>query len=127
MRPELGASLLVLVAACAPTPQAEGPERPATEPAASTEGEVAAMAQALEARAIAALPEGDGRMPVLSSCLICHGAGIIVQQRKDAAAWTRTIRQMVTWGAPLPTPQEEMVAAYLARHFGPAPATPSGR
>jgi hypothetical protein len=65
------------------------------------------------------LPAGHGRDVVLASCLICHSAGIIIQQHKDAAAWTRTLRQMVAWGAPLPPAEEEAVASYLAQHFGP--------
>lgn len=110
-RPEL---LLLLLAACAPA------ATPADAPPADLQ--LAAAAQDAEARAMAALPAGEGRMPVMTSCLICHGAGIIVQQHKDAAGWTRTVRQMVAWGAPLPTAQEQMVAEYLAQSFGPIAA-----
>ena len=70
------------------------------------------------AREAQQLPPGEGRELVLGSCLICHGAGLIMQQHKDMAAWTRTVTQMVTWGAPVAAEQQQQLIAYLARHYG---------
>ena len=107
--------LLPLLAACAPV------EGPSAAPAPPPE----AAAQEHERAAIDRLPEGEGRTAVLSSCLICHGMGLVAQQRKDAAGWQRTVRQMVTWGAPVQPGQEEVIVAYLAQHFGTPAATAS--
>jgi hypothetical protein len=50
---------------------------------------------------------------------MCHGAGLIVQQRKDAAAWLRTVTQMRTWGTPIQDEEQTALLAYLVEHFGP--------
>jgi cytochrome c5 len=119
MRRELVLGLL-LASACAPRPAAE-------QPAPRTNAEVAlgAALQRAEMEAIGKLPAGHGRELVMGSCLICHGAGLIVQQHKDAAAWTRTLRQMVSWGAPLPGTEEAALASYLAESFGPVAPPPT--
>lgn len=119
---ELGAALLLAsVVGCAPPSSSAEPQPgpPAAEGASAAGAMLAAASEASETQALGALPAGRGRITVMTSCMVCHGVGIIVQQRKDAAAWTRTIRQMVGWGAPLPAGEEEALAAYLAEHFGP--------
>ena len=73
----------------------------------------------VEAAEIAALPEGPGRTLVTERCLMCHGAALISQQRKDAAAWGRTLTQMRTWGTPIQDEDQTALVAYLAEHFGP--------
>ena len=124
-RAELGVGLVLLaVAACAQPAPATEPQAE-TAPAAASATSLETAMQRAEMDAINRLPAGPGRNTVLSGCLACHSAAVIVQQRKDAAAWTRTIRQMVTWGAPLPAGGEEALAAYLAQHFGPAPTSPA--
>jgi cytochrome c5 len=72
-----------------------------------------------EAAEIAALPEGPGKALVTERCLLCHSAALISQQRKDAAAWGRTVTQMRTWGTPIQDADQTAVVAYLAEHFGP--------
>jgi cytochrome c5 len=114
MRAADGVLCLLLVSACAPA--GGGEAAPAPAQAASLETAV----QDHERQAIEQLPPGDGRTAVLSSCMICHGVGMIAQQHKDAAGWQRTIRQMITWGAPVQPGQEEVINAYLTEHFGPA-------
>jgi hypothetical protein len=57
---------------------------------------------------------------VSERCLLCHGAGLITQQRKDAAAWGRTVTQMRTWGTPIQDDDQTAIVAYLAQHYGPA-------
>jgi cytochrome c5 len=75
-----------------------------------------------EAAEIAGLPDGPGKALVSERCLLCHGAGLIVQQRKDAAAWGRTVTQMRTWGTPIQDEDQTAIVAYLAQHYGPGGA-----
>jgi cytochrome c5 len=72
-----------------------------------------------EAAEIAGLPEGPGKTLVAERCLMCHSAALISQQRKDAAAWGRTLTQMRTWGTPIQDADQSALAAYLVEHFGP--------
>jgi len=72
-----------------------------------------------ETAEIATLPEGPARTLVTERCLLCHSAGLIAQQRKDAAAWGRTVTQMRTWGTPIQDEDQAALVAYLAQHFGP--------
>jgi cytochrome c5 len=78
-----------------------------------------AIVRPAEAAEIAALPEGSAKTLVTERCLLCHGAALIVQQRKDAAAWGRTVTQMRTWGTQIQDDDQAAIVAYLARHFGP--------
>lgn len=79
-----------------------------------------AVAGPAEAAEIAVLPDGPGKTLVSERCLLCHGAGLIAQQRKDAAAWGRTVTLMRTWGTPIQDEDQSALVAYLAEHFGPA-------
>jgi cytochrome c5 len=78
-----------------------------------------AIVRSAEAAEITALPEGSAKTLVTERCLLCHGAALIVQQRKDAAAWGRTVTQMRTWGTQIQDEDQAALVAYLARHFGP--------
>ena len=78
-----------------------------------------AVVRTAEAAEIAALPGGPGKALVTERCLLCHGAALIVQQRKDAAAWGRTVTQMRTWGTPIQDEDQTALIVYLAEHFGP--------
>ena len=78
-----------------------------------------AVVRPAEAAEIAALPDGRGKALVTERCLLCHGAALITQQRKDAAAWGRTVTQMRTWGTPIQDEDQTALVAYLAEHFGP--------
>jgi cytochrome c5 len=73
----------------------------------------------VEAAEIAGLPDGPGKALVTERCLLCHGAGLLAQQRKDAAAWGRTVTQMRAWGTPIQDEDQAALIAYLADHFGP--------
>ena len=88
--------------------------KPDTDPA------LTAIVRPAEAAEIAALPDGAGRALVTERCLLCHGAALIAQQRKDVAAWGRTVTQMRTWGTPIQDEDQAAIVAYLAEHFGPA-------
>ena len=59
------------------------------------------------------------RRSLTERCLLCHGAALIAQQRKDAAAWGRTVTQMRTWGTQIQDEDQAALVAYLAQHFGP--------
>ncbi len=76
-----------------------------------------------EAAELAALPDDPAKSIVTTRCLLCHGAGLITQQHKDAAAWGRTVTQMRTWGAPIQDEDQAALVAYLTKHFGPAAAS----
>jgi len=78
------------------------------------------LVRSAEAAEMTALPEGAAKTLVTERCLLCHGAALIVQQRKDAAAWGRTVTQMRTWGSQIQDEDQAALVAYLARHFGPA-------
>lgn len=75
----------------------------------------------VEAGEIAALPDGQAKTLVTERCLLCHGAGLITAQRKDAAAWGRTVTQMRSWGTPLQDDDQNAIVAYLAQHYGKKP------
>jgi cytochrome c5 len=84
-----------------------------------------AAVRTTEAAEIAALPDDPSKTLVTERCLPCHGAGLIAQQHKDAAAWDRTVTQMRTWGTPLQPENQTAIVAYLSKHFGPRmPAVP---
>jgi cytochrome c5 len=85
---------------------------------------VMAAVRPAETAEIAALPDGSGKTLVAERCLMCHGAGLITQQRKDAAAWGRTITQMRTWGSPIQDADQAALVAYLTEHLGPGAARP---
>ncbi len=71
-----------------------------------------------EAAEIAALPDGAAKTLVTERCLLCHSAGLITQQRKDAAAWERTVTQMRAWGSPIQEDEQKPLVLYLSEHFG---------
>jgi cytochrome c5 len=79
-----------------------------------------AVAGSAETAEIAALPDAAGKTLVTERCLMCHGAALITQQRKDAAAWGRTVTQMRTWGTPIQDEDQTALVAYLTQHFGTA-------
>jgi len=78
-----------------------------------------AVVATAEAAQTAGLPDGPGKALVTERCLLCHSAALIAQQRKDAAAWGRTVTQMRTWGTPIQDQDQTALVAYLTDHFGP--------
>jgi cytochrome c5 len=65
------------------------------------------------------LPAGPGRDQVVAACVTCHSPQMFTAQRKDRAAWEKTVSSMIAWGAPVPAGQEEVIVRYLAEHYGP--------
>jgi len=64
------------------------------------------------------LPGGAGRDVILQACVQCHDLRNTVSQRKTAAAWKRTVDEMIWRGAPLLSDEAETVTKYLASSFG---------
>ncbi len=122
----VAASALVAAAPLAGHRTASVAQKTGTKDAAKPDPDptLSAIVRPAEAAEIAALPEGPGKTLVAERCLLCHGAGLITQQRKDAAAWGRTITQMRTWGAPIQDADQTALATYLVDHFGPAAKRP---
>jgi mono/diheme cytochrome c family protein len=83
-----------------------------------------AIVRSAEAAETSALPEGSAKTLMAERCLLCHGAALIVQQRKDAAAWGRTVTQMRTWGSQIQDEDQAALVAYLTQHFGPGGKRP---
>ncbi len=75
--------------------------------------------------AASALPDGEGKALVLGTCTQCHSLNSTVLQRKSNAEWERTVRDMVARGAQIHANETGIIAAYLARSFGPG-APPIG-
>lgn len=119
----------LVVAACgSPDPAPAQDEEPiATSAATASDSALAAAIQAGEEHAFSQLPPGAGREIVSEACLTCHGTAIIQMQRKTRDRWTRSVRQMVDWGATLSAEQEQVVIDYLADNFGREPGVKIGR
>ncbi len=65
------------------------------------------------------LPDTEGKGLVLGTCTQCHSLNPVVYQRKEASAWGRTVRDMISRGAQIYPQEVDIITAYLARHFGP--------
>jgi hypothetical protein len=65
------------------------------------------------------LPAGEGKALVEASCLRCHSADILVQQRLTEKQWTANVEKMMRWGAVVKESDKAAMVAYLAKHFGP--------
>jgi len=65
------------------------------------------------------LPEGEARNITLKACVQCHDLRNTVTQRKTAAAWKRTVDEMIWRGAPLMVEEADALTKYLAASFGP--------
>ncbi len=64
------------------------------------------------------LPDGPGKDVVVRACTGCHEAFQISEKPRAPIEWEMTIGKMVDNGAEL-TPQEnDIVYAYLLKHFG---------
>jgi hypothetical protein len=53
------------------------------------------------------------------TCLTCHDADIIEQQKLSRTGWTRSVEKMMRWGATVPDSDKEPLVSYLASRFGP--------
>lgn len=67
------------------------------------------------------LPDSDGRELVLRACTKCHELGGLAAYKGywGLAQWKAMVEGMVKNGAVLQPDEQDIVAAYLTRHFGP--------
>jgi hypothetical protein len=75
--------------------------------------------QSAPAKATEDLPRGTMQAKATSSCLECHEARIILQQRLSKAAWTKEVDKMIKWGAVVDTSDHDALIDYLSSHFSP--------
>jgi hypothetical protein len=79
---------------------------------------LAAAAVAQESKTV--LKEGPGRDKA-SACLACHSLDYIEMNSRflDKAGWTAEVNKMINaFGAPIDKADAEVIAAYLAEHYG---------
>ena len=65
------------------------------------------------------LPAGAMQAKATTSCLECHEARIILQQRLSKAAWTKEVDKMIKWGAVVDASDHDALIDYLSTNFGP--------
>jgi len=53
-----------------------------------------------------------------AACVQCHDLRPIAAQRKERAAWRRTVNEMIWRGAPLLPGEAAILVDYLAAEFG---------
>ena len=97
-----------IVAAFLATVLAVGCRSAGVDRKAVSDPRLSAVTGPAEAAETAGLPDGPGKTLVSERCLLCHGAGLIVQQR--------------TWGTPIQDEDQTAIVEYLAQHYGPGGA-----
>src|SRR5277367_1953007 len=65
------------------------------------------------------LPAGAMQAKATTSCLECHEARIILQQRLSKAAWTKEVDKMMKWGAVVDAADRDALIDYLSANFSP--------
>jgi hypothetical protein len=73
----------------------------------------------IPASVTADLPAGAMQAKATASCLECHEARIIVQQRLSKGAWTKEVDKMVKWGAVVDPADRDALIDYLSINFSP--------
>ena len=73
--------------------------------------------------AYAQWPDGPGKDVTLQLCGNCHDANIIRAHRQSRDEWIASIQKMMAAGAQGTEEQFTAVLDYVAKNFGPAPAT----
>ena len=66
-----------------------------------------------------ALPSGSMQTKATTSCLECHEARIILQQRLSKATWAKEVDKMIKWGAVVDTADRDALIDYLSSNFSP--------
>jgi hypothetical protein len=74
---------------------------------------------AFSQKPVADLPPGSMQAKATTSCLECHEARIILQQRLSKPAWTKEVDKMVKWGAVVDANDRDALIDYLSLNFGP--------
>jgi hypothetical protein len=65
------------------------------------------------------LPPGAMQAKATTSCLECHEARIILQQRLSKAAWVKEVDKMTKWGAVVDDADHDALVDYLSANFSP--------
>ena len=65
------------------------------------------------------LPAGAMQAKATTSCLECHEARIILQQRLSKATWTKEVDKMIKWGAVVDAGDHDALVDYLSTNFNP--------
>jgi hypothetical protein len=65
------------------------------------------------------LPPGPMQAKATTSCLECHEARIILQQRLGKGAWAKEVDKMVKWGAVVDASDHDALIDYLSTNFSP--------
>jgi competence protein ComEA len=78
-----------------------------------------AAAAAAQAPAKAGLPDGPGKAQLQSTCQACHAVDVIMSKHATKEGWTQTIMRMQGMGAEVSDSDIDVIASYLAAHFGP--------
>jgi len=65
------------------------------------------------------LPPGSMQAKATTSCLECHEARIILQQRLSKGAWAKEVDKMVKWGAVVDANDRDALIDYLSTNFSP--------
>ncbi len=76
------------------------------------------MAMSAHAEAPVALPNGPGRAEVERTCSACHSLENILRTRRSRAQWSALIDLMIQRGARVSDEDIDVIADYLAQHFG---------
>lgn len=104
MRALVPAAFALTIAACSK-------DRTAT--AIDASAAVASAAAAMEG----SISDHDAEGLVRNTCLSCHSAEMIAQQRLTPAQWSRTVTKMVEWGAMLEPKDVGPLVAWLGRKY----------
>jgi hypothetical protein len=75
--------------------------------------------KAVSANVTADLPAGPMQAKATTTCLECHEARIILQQRLSKAAWTKEVDKMAKWGAVVDPADRDPLIDYLSTNFNP--------
>jgi len=102
-----------------------GPAEAPRAAAAQDAGPAAPPAAAPAAPKPVELPEGDGKAIATMYCQMCHKLTNLIKAHKDLDDWKDTIHTMIDRGSDLPDDKIDILAAYLAKNFGPKDAAPA--
>jgi mono/diheme cytochrome c family protein len=75
--------------------------------------------KSVPANVTADLPAGPMQAKATTTCLECHEARIILQQRLSKGAWTKEVDKMTKWGAVVDPADREALIDYLSSNFSP--------
>lgn len=78
-----------------------------------------ALAAAAWAQSAQDLPAGKGRAEFVRVCGQCHGVEVVIKKANTADGWADVVDDMVSRGAQGTADDFDLVAKYLATHFGP--------